>query len=560
MKKIFTALLLLTLLTVLISCGNDSKTTQTTTTTTPVVTTEPIVVFMHENSSQYKVVYPSDYADDSVGKEALDELRTLVGENSGTPFEYTSDYTESDDMSKFDGALEILLGDTNRKETEKALEGLREKDYVIKIIDKKLVVVGGSEEASAKAIKRFAAMFFAEEQSSLVLRESFEYKYSHKYKIDSLTICGNNVYKYVITYDSSSKKEATLLAEEIREYCGFSLETVNETENTGLAIAVKAEGEGYSISCDDKNLVISAKDDATRAYAVRKFVRDNLSSKDGSVLIESSYTASGAVESGSSFKLLNLNVYPTGYAENSVKNRYPRLMSLIGKYSPDIICLQDVSPTWLSLMKEGIGETAPLTDKYAFVGIGRNNDDESAMNPIFYDKEKYTLVDSNTFWLSETPEWESVGWDGYSRCICTWIRLKDNTSGEEFVVMNAHLDPYGRKAQASAAALIVEKAAEFSLPVIIAGDYQSLSTANAYKRTVEYAFMETSAIAKELGEVGKTVNAAFGNDKEFKKASDFVFTSSGDFDVKYYGLLKDKFDGLEVSSHWAILCELSLTK
>ncbi len=45
-----------------------------------------------------------------------------------------------------------------------------------------------------------------------------------------------------------------------------------------------------------------------------------------------------------------------------------------------------------------------LTD-YASVGAGRDDGVKAGeMNPVFYRKDRFDMVRTNTFWLSETPE------------------------------------------------------------------------------------------------------------------------------------------------------------
>ena len=45
----------------------------------------------------------------------------------------------------------------------------------------------------------------------------------------------------------------------------------------------------------------------------------------------------------------------------------------------------------------------------------------ASLTLIFYRKDKYDLVDSGTFWLSETPELPSLGWNGGCNRLCTWV-------------------------------------------------------------------------------------------------------------------------------------------
>ena len=84
------------------------------------------------------------------------------------------------------------------------------------------------------------------------------------------------------------------------------------------------------------------------------------------------------------------------------------------------------------------------------------------------------VEESNTFWLSETPEEISVGWDAALERICTYARFKDLTSGKQFWVFNTHFDHIGELARAASARLIlrkIEKLNKMNIPVVITGDF-----------------------------------------------------------------------------------------
>lgn len=558
-KRIFFLLTLLTVSVVLFSscAGGNKKPSDTTGDSSE--GEHAVYVFMQDGSSEYSVVYPLVFADEP--EEALDELRALVKENSKGAFSYKSDYLAPGvDVSSFDGEKEILIGDTNRTETALAKDGLREDDYVIKIVGSKLVVVGGCDAATAVAIRHFAAMFFSDTRDSLVLRDDFVVEHEGEYQVEHINIDDTELSEYRILYTEGAKADALFMSNEIRKKSGYMLDSEEYSEDfEGKAIVINSNpvSSGYSVTAEKGNIFIDGADTASRNQGVVRFLENVLLTSAGKADIDtSSFGFYGTLRNNTKLSVMSLNVYSSGYAENSVRNRYPRLCALAGRYAPDLLCLQDVSPSWIEFIKEGTAEQDPLTDVYAYVGTGRNNDEDSVMQAIFYKKSDFTLVDSGTFWLSETPDWESVGWDGRSRNICTWAHLKSNASGAEFVVMNTQLDAYGTTARSKGASLIVEKAEEFGLPVIFAGDFQAESKDASYSRVTESAFADTVYIAGEVGLTGPTVNGAFGNDEKFDSQSEFIFTSFGDFVVNRFTLLDDKVDDMYVSCHYALYTEL----
>ena len=85
--------------------------------------------------------------------------------------------------------------------------------------------------------------------------------------------------------------------------------------------------------------------------------------------------------------------------------------------------------------------------QYARVGVGRDDGAEKGeFMAVYYLRDRFELLDSGTFWLSETPDKVSRGWDGACNRTVTWVELKDRKSGKEFFYFNTHLDHKGKGA------------------------------------------------------------------------------------------------------------------
>ena len=157
-----------------------------------------------------------------------------------------------------------------------------------------------------------------------------------------------------------------------------------------------------------------------------------------------------------------------GWDYKNIKNLVPRL---ILEYNPDIIGLQECTYDWYKKLTKEMPE-------YSFIGVGRDTGklekDCGEMTAIMYKTDKYTLIDSDTFWLSETPDTPSQGWDGDYIRICTWAILKDNATGKEFVHVNTHLenidDGTGKVALTNGTQMVKDKITSFDKPVILTGD------------------------------------------------------------------------------------------
>jgi len=148
--------------------------------------------------------------------------------------------------------------------------------------------------------------------------------------------------------------------------------------------------------------------------------------------------------------------------------RYRRdaLASTIRYHDPDVLGLQEPLREQLTDVRERVD--------YRFVGASRGAGEAAdEYVPIGFRRERFALVDTGTFWLSETPDISgSVGWDATHPRICTRARLRDRESDEEFVVFCLHLDHDGKRARRRGAELVRERAAAITdARVVVVGDF-----------------------------------------------------------------------------------------
>lgn len=137
--------------------------------------------------------------------------------------------------------------------------------------------------------------------------------------------------------------------------------------------------------------------------------------------------------------------------ENTWKNRKSELVGLIDYYHPDFVGSQEG-------LDHQIKYLDTLLQDYATIGVGREDGrTQGEYTAIFYDSTKYQLVQQNTFWLSETPDQVSIGWDAALERICTYGLFKEQSSKNLIYVFNAHFDHVGEVARKMSAKLILEK-------------------------------------------------------------------------------------------------------
>jgi endonuclease/exonuclease/phosphatase family metal-dependent hydrolase len=112
---------------------------------------------------------------------------------------------------------------------------------------------------------------------------------------------------------------------------------------------------------------------------------------------------------------IRLNVASDG--ENAWPNRKDYFASQIQFYSPDIFGVQEATPGQVI-------DIASALPEYSKFGIGREENETGESCTIYYKKERFKVEHINTFWLSETPNAVSKGWDAACNRVCTYALLK----------------------------------------------------------------------------------------------------------------------------------------
>lgn len=133
---------------------------------------------------------------------------------------------------------------------------------------------------------------------------------------------------------------------------------------------------------------------------------------------------------------------------------------------------------------------------YDYVGVGRDDGAQGGeYSPVFYKKERFTLLDSGTFWLSETPDKVSKGWDARHKRVCSWGYFKDKVSRKKFWFFNLHMDHIGIVARRESAKLVVARIAEMcgkNASVVLTGDFNVAQDNEIYGIFADCGFLKDS--------------------------------------------------------------------
>ena len=153
---------------------------------------------------------------------------------------------------------------------------------------------------------------------------------------------------------------------------------------------------------------------------------------------------------------------------NSWEYRYPAPAMMIQDQKPDVFGVQEAFEFQNRFIEDN------FTDYDSF-GVGRDyGKAEGEFMSIFWNKKTVKMVKGGTFWLSETPEKPSLGWDAACKRTATWALMKDKNTGKMFYFVNTHLDHKGVEARKKGLELIVSRIDEINpkgYPMVLTGDF-----------------------------------------------------------------------------------------
>ena len=243
--------------------------------------------------------------------------------------------------------------------------------------------------------------------------------------------------------------------------------------------------------------------------------------------------------------------------ENAWANRKTKVAGVIRFHKADVVGVQEALLSQLRDLER-------LLPDFEWCGVGRADGKESGeYSAILYRKSRIQLIETKTFWLSETPDVPGIkGWDAAYPRIVTWAKFRDRRSKKTFFHFNTHFDHRGVRARTESASLILRKIGEIAgaSPFVFTGDLNVREATEAYKTLTNAGSKTQLADAKYV-----SMNGHFGGDSTFSAFKelepgmkiDYVFVKKG-ITVVEHGILSDRWDRLWASDHLPVLAEIIL--
>lgn len=221
----------------------------------------------------------------------------------------------------------------------------------------------------------------------------------------------------------------------------------------------------------------------------------------------------------------------------------------------EVVGMQEVKKNQLDELKERL-------PGYEFYGVGRDDGKEGGEYvPLAWKKDRFEAIDQGVFWLSETPDTPSNGWDADLNRVSTWARLKDMQTGKQFLVLNTHFDHRGEQARRESGKLMREWVSKNAKgdPAIVTGDFNTTANAVPYKNLTADAGETTLRDARGLAKKPEGPESTWNGFKEVVpgRRIDFIFTTAP-VEVQGFCTLDGTREGRFPSDHLPIIATLKV--
>ena len=236
---------------------------------------------------------------------------------------------------------------------------------------------------------------------------------------------------------------------------------------------------------------------------------------------------------------------------NCWENRKSSVLKIFDFYSPEVIGIQEGLNNQIKYIQNNLTE-------YNYIGVGRDDGvKKGEYTAIFYKKKKLKLISSRTYWLSETPEMVSIGWDASMKRIVTFGEFLNLKTQESIFIFNCHFDHRGKISRENSSKLILKLIKRKKIEnnkVIVMGDLNCLPNSKPIK--ILKSKLEDShdiSVKEPCGPTG-TLNG-FDLDRPIKNRIDYIFTKN--IKVIEHRIIDDRRDkNLFISDHLPVVARI----
>lgn len=249
------------------------------------------------------------------------------------------------------------------------------------------------------------------------------------------------------------------------------------------------------------------------------------------------------------FVVMSYNIRCWTFLDIGKKSWFYRADLIIDNISavePDIIGFQEVTSGQYLYLKDNL-------QGYSSVISYRDTTPWSEGCPIFFNTNRYELIETQTFWLSDTPDKISKGWDAADYRICSCVVLWDRQAEKKLAVFNTHLDHKSEEARVKGMEVIAERIIQLGdIPTILLGDFNSTEDMDAYSYITN--ILSDTKYETEISVSGNTYHN-WGKQLEGGPI-DYIMVSKNNFSIVEYAIFSKSYKGVFPSDHFPIYVKM----
>ncbi len=234
---------------------------------------------------------------------------------------------------------------------------------------------------------------------------------------------------------------------------------------------------------------------------------------------------------------------------NRWENRRDDMLSFLQIEDLDIIGMQEVLHSQILFFDDNLSN-------YTKIGVGRDDGEKAGeYAPLYIKNERFEILDRGNFWLSETPEIPSRGWDAVLNRICTFAHLLDIETAQELFIFNTHYDHVGSTARIQSSSLIldsIQSKLNEGIRVIMTGDL-NVEPGNTAYNTLSDVLDDSFYSNVRFGPSG-TYNG-FNVGANHNRRIDYILFKG--FKSNTYKTISTVIDGRYLSDHFPLISEMA---
>lgn len=229
------------------------------------------------------------------------------------------------------------------------------------------------------------------------------------------------------------------------------------------------------------------------------------------------------------------------------------VFNLVKTNAPDVLCVQEALASQMDEL------TQALTD-YDHFGVGRDDAKRAGeFAAVFYKRDRFERVETQTVWLSQTPDVPSRGWDAVLPRIATRVRLRDRASNTTFDAWSTHFDHMGIQARLESANLLRSRVAGATVATLVAGDLNTEPGTLGYPAMIAQNTLRDARMVSESTPTGSTGTfCGWGHPLKASGPIDYVFVSAT-VRVEQYDVSMRGYEQMpNLSDHLPVVADLLL--